>query len=255
MFTKTLLFLVLLLALFHPAERLFPARRTQRPWRRGSFHDLLHGVLNPLLINFGAALLLAILAVALSSLVPTSIRDRIAAKPVLLQFFEIVLLAEICGYWAHRLAHRIPWLWKFHAVHHSIEELDWLSSHRQHPIEATWMLGAQNVPVLLLGFSVPSLVSFVLFQKIYTVFVHSNVRVSFGPLRHLLASPAFHHWHHAKEKSCHDRNFSSLFPFLDLLFGTYLEPNGKFPEKLGTEETVPRTWWGQLGYPFRRKAG
>ena len=84
-----------------------------------------------------------------------------------------------------------------------------------------------------------------------SVLIHSNVRINFGPLRWLLASPEFHHWHHSRDREARDKNFAGQLPLLDLLFGTSYMPPGRMPSKYGLDQPVPATYPAQLLYPFR----
>jgi sterol desaturase/sphingolipid hydroxylase (fatty acid hydroxylase superfamily) len=221
-----------------PLELVFPAHRAQRPWRRGTLTDLLHFTINPFLITTGGALLLALL----SSLIPRIHLEQ----PWALQFAEIFLVSELAGYWVHRLSHDVPWLWRFHSVHHSNSEMDFLAAHRQHPLEAIWLVGVANLPVVALGFDLEPILGFILAQKLYTAYLHANVRVGYGPLTLLLASPQYHHWHH----DLHTRgNFANVLPFLDRIFGTYRLPSG-FPAQYGCDPAPPTGWLRQLLHPF-----
>lgn len=242
----------LLGALLTPLQILLPLRPGQPLWRRGTAADLLHFALDPLLINAGAALLLAGLATGLSWLVPAAVRASFGAQPWGVQLAEILLLSELGGYAAHRLAHRSALLWRFHAVHHSAESLDWLAAHRQHPVEAVWLLGVANLPALVLGFSLAPLAWFVLLQKVYTGLLHANVRLGFGRLGWLLASPEFHHRHHDAEAGLHATNFATLLPIFDRLFGTHAKGRG-FPVRYGTDTPVPAGYVGQLLSPLRSR--
>jgi sterol desaturase/sphingolipid hydroxylase (fatty acid hydroxylase superfamily) len=239
-------------ALLTPLEILRPAHAAQRFWRRGFFTDLVYFAAGPFLIGAGSAILLGLLGAFAGALVPAGARAALQAQPWALQLAEIFVLAELGGYWVHRASHRVRWLWRFHAVHHSVEELDWLAAHRQHPLEAVWLLGVANLPVMLLGFSTEALLGFVLLQKLHTAFVHANVRVGFGRFTLLLASPEFHHWHHDGAAGARGCNFASALPWIDRLFGTWRAPDGKFPERYGCDAPVPRGWLGQLAFPFRR---
>lgn len=220
--------------LLMPLELLFPARASQRLWRRGAIIDLIYFALNPFLINLGMVLGLAGMSAALDWLLPMPLRTTLSHQPLWLQLIEIFLIAEISGYWIHRLSHRSEFLWRFHAVHHSNTELDWLAAHRQHPLEAIWLLAVANLPVLLLGFPMDSMLSVVLLQKFYTAFLHANVRIGYGRFGQLIASPQFHHWHHDADapQQAPDCNFSSVLSILDRLWGTYRVPPA-FPQRYG----------------------
>src|SRR6185369_4514684 len=130
-----------------------------------------------------------------------------------------LLLFELGGYAYHRLAHRVPWMWRLHEVHHSSEAMDWLASFRQHPVEALLMTLAQNAPLVLLHVPLGAHGVVLALLKLNTVFVHANVRVPAGPWTLILATPRFHHRHHQRGGPV--RNYAALFPFIDRLFGTH----------------------------------
>ena len=172
------------------------------------------------------------------------------AQPIALQIVEVLIAADLLGYFAHRLFHA-RLLWPFHAIHHSAEDLDWLSATRVHPINEAGTRLIQVVPLYLLGFRGTALAAVVPLFTLYALFIHANLRWDFGPLRFAIASPAFHRWHHTKAAEGRDRNFAGLFPWIDLLFGTLYLPRDRQPEVFGVDEPVPRTIVGQLSYPFR----
>ena len=107
-------------------------------------------------------------------------------------------------------------------------------------------------PLLLLGFSPAALAAYLPFLTLYAIMLHANVDWSFGPLRNVIASPAYHRWHHSAEEQALDKNFSGLFPVMDILFGTYYLPRGLKPQRFGVVgEAPPHGFFGQLVYPFR----
>jgi len=173
------------------------------------------------------------------------------AQPRALQILEMLLAADFLGYWAHRLFHGRA-LWRFHAIHHSAEDLDWLAAARVHPVNEVLMTVLQIVPLYLLGFRGEALAAIVPLLGVYALFVHANLRWDFGPFRYLVASPAFHRWHHTSEAEGLHRNFAGLFPWLDLLFGTLYLPRDRHAQQFGIiGEAVPRSLIAQLAYPFR----
>jgi sterol desaturase/sphingolipid hydroxylase (fatty acid hydroxylase superfamily) len=262
--------LVGLLALglvFSLIERRWPGVRGQRVWRQGMVTDLGYWFFTPLATRAIARLSLvaAVVLLAAAAGVPLD-KEHITAmaqgsgrlvqrQPRWLQVLEVLLLGDLIAYWAHRLFHARA-LWPFHAVHHSSREVDWLSSVRLHPVNDVLTRLAQSLPLLLLGFPPNILVAYVPFLTLYALFLHANVSWDFGPLRVVLASPAFHRWHHTTEAEGLDKNFAGLFPFLDLLFGTLYLPQGRSPQRFGIlGDQVPPRLWSQLAYPFRRRAG
>lgn len=257
--------LVLLAAVFAVLERWRPAVPAQGRWRLGTGTDLVYWFFTPLVTKLvtrvGIVLGLVGIALALGMpidrehleglLVP---RPEIARQPFWVQLLGFLLVTDLVAYAMHRLFHHRP-LWRFHAVHHSSKEIDWLSSVRLHPVNDVLMRVAQAVPVVLLGFDPRLLAAYVPLLAFYAVFVHANLAWGFGPLRFVVASPAFHRWHHAAEEEGLDRNFAGLFPFIDLLFGTFHLPPDRLPSRFGIpgiEPTIPGGFLAQLVHPFRR---
>lgn len=158
-----------------------------------------------------------------------------------------LLVFEVIGYAYHRASHRVPALWRLHAVHHSAERMDWLASFRQHPLEIILMTLVQNAPLVLLGVPLGAHVMVLLLIRLNTVFVHANLRVPRGWWSSLIATPRFHHRHHQREGTI--RNYASMFPWLDRLFGTYDDAEAG---PVGLSEPTPRGFWGLLVHPLWR---
>jgi sterol desaturase/sphingolipid hydroxylase (fatty acid hydroxylase superfamily) len=176
----------------------------------------------------------------------------LARQPAWLQVIEFLILFDVSNYWMHRWFHGSR-LWKFHAVHHSSGQLDWLSTVRHHPVNDVAMRIAQALPAALLGFS-PQVIAWSLpVLTFHSLLIHANVNWGFGPLRRVIVSPAFHHWHHTSQPEGRDKNFAEQFPIWDMLFGTYYQPAGRQPEEYGIHDrSFPKHFLGQLVYPFRR---
>jgi len=223
--------LLLLNGLLTPLELLWPARPEQPVLRRGLLTDLLYFLCTPFVLASAGTALLAALAGAFGWVTPAAWRAALAAQPWGARLVEVVLVSEIGGYLAHRLSHHARWLWRFHRIHHGTEEMGWLAAHRQHPVDALWMLAATNLPVILVGFDTTPILGGILAQRLHTALLHANLGWTFGPLGYLLAAPRFHHWHHDAEDG-HGRNFAALFPWLDRLFGTYAVADG-LPRRYG----------------------
>lgn len=239
----SLLFLGLM---FIPLERAFPAR--EQPILRPGWKTDLAFFLGQYLLWSGLVLgILSYFQAGLTSLVPASCRALVAAQPWWLQVIEVIFLSDLLIYWGHRLQHRFEFLWRFHAVHHSAEHLDWLAAHREHPLDSVYTIGLINLPAFVLGFPLETLAGFLAFRGLWAIYIHSNVRLPIGPLRWLLGAPELHHWHHARERFA--GNYANISPLMDLLFGTYRCPPQE-PEALGLSEPYPRTYLGQLARPL-----
>jgi sterol desaturase/sphingolipid hydroxylase (fatty acid hydroxylase superfamily) len=259
-----LVVLGILSLVFGAIQRLWPQVRGQPFLRRqGIFVDVAWWLFTPTLgklftgIVVGGSLL-GLAAILGMSLTPDELRETglretfISRQPFFLQFVAFLVLADLLAYWNHRAFHAFSRLWRIHAVHHSSTELDWLSSVRVHPLNDAIGSAFVATPLLLLGFAPAALAAYLPFLTLYAVILHANVDWSFGPLRGVIASPAYHRWHHAAEEQALDKNFAGLFPIYDRLFGTYYLPRERKPQRFGVlGEAPPRGFFGQLLYPFR----
>ena len=246
---------ILVIALiFVPLERLLPIRREQPVFRRHWVNDTVFLLLNGIVIKLGFVLLIGAVMFGLERAVPSGIGAFVGRQALWLQVIGTLIVGEIGFYFAHRMFHRVPALWRFHVIHHSIEELDWLAAHRVHPIDQIITASASYIPLFALGFSTEALVIHGLIYLWQSHLVHANVRLGFGPLKWVFATPLFHHWHHADHAEAHDRNFSGQLIFMDWLFGTLRMPP-TMPDKLGIGEPVPQQYPAQLLYPFHRDRG
>ena len=234
---------------FIPLERLF-AMHPQKVFRRNWANDLIFLFLNGVLIKPGLLAVIVAVIFAAAWIVPASFQAMVGGLPYWVQIPAVVVLADLGFYWTHRMFHAVPWLWKFHSIHHSIEELDWLAASRVHPVDQILTKGVSLVPVFALGFSEWAIGVYALLYQWQSVLIHSNVRIKFGPLRFLLASPEFHHWHHSNHREARDSNFAGQLPFLDILFGTLHMPRGRMPQSYGLDEPMPQRYAYQILYPF-----
>jgi sterol desaturase/sphingolipid hydroxylase (fatty acid hydroxylase superfamily) len=246
--------LILLLALalvFTPLEWLRPVRRVAVDWARLRT-DVLHVFFSGSLVRLGVAALSMGLMWAAAPVLPHGLGLAVRSQPGWLQFVEIFLISDFAFYCAHRMIHATPWLWRFHEVHHSSEKLDWIAGHRLHPIDQTLQASIIAAPTVLLGFSPEPFLAFALIYRWHAEFTHANIRVNFGPLRWLIASPQYHHWHHADEPEAWDHNFGGQLVIFDWLFGTLHLPD-RMPAKYGLSAPIAKDYIGQLLHPFRRR--
>jgi len=233
-----------------------------RPWwhKREIVTDVLYWFLIPLMARFvrigllvmGAALIFDIHgADALISFYMHG-HGPLSELPLWGQIIVFLIASDFLLYWIHRGFHR-PAMWKYHAVHHSSEELEWISAARFHPVNIFLGTVAVDVTLLLAGISPEVMIVVGPFTIAYSAFVHANVNWTLGPLKYVLASPVFHRWHHTAADQGGDMNFASTFPIIDWMFGTFYMPEGKMPEAYGIgEKEFPQGFGGQMLYPFRR---
>jgi WD40 repeat protein/sterol desaturase/sphingolipid hydroxylase (fatty acid hydroxylase superfamily) len=250
---STLAWLVGLALAFGILVRLMPCNPGMYWWKdlRAVATDVLYWFVVPLFVRLGRLLLLVAAVTLLWGHAEPRFFWPVRDLPLWLQCVLILLVQDPLLYWGHRAFHT-RWAWPFHAVHHSPQVLDWMSTQRFHPLNNLLTFGLADVVVLLLGFSPVALAVLAPFNMIYSAMVHANLNWTFGPLRHLFASPVFHRWHHTSQAEGLDKNFAPTFPFLDVLFGTFYMPPGRLPEQFGTgEPDFPRGFWGQFLHPFR----
>lgn len=240
--------------LFIPVERFF-AHRTEQPvfrteWREDLFYFLISSMLVQVLTYLTFAPAKSVLAFAPL----TSTRAWVGELPFVVQFLAIMFLTDVVQYWVHRAFHRVPWLWHFHAVHHSAQHMDWMAGARMHFLEIVALRSLTVMPMFLLGFSAGPMNTYIFVVYLYATFVHANVGWRFPVIEQLLATPRFHHWHHGIEREAIDVNFAVHFPLLDRLFGTHYLPKDQWPSGYGIEgHPVPRGYWAQFKHPFRQK--
>lgn len=244
---KTGLSFVLLMVVFVPMEFVFAAKKGQRIFRAQWWTDTCY-FLGQYLI-FGALVLwvLQYFNTWVDGMVPAGFRNSVAAQPWWLQAVEMVLLSDFLIYWAHRLQHKVGFLWRFHKVHHSAQHLDWLAAHREHPLDTIYTVGIINLPALVLGFPLETLSGFIAFRGIWAIYIHSNVRMPLKPVRWLIGAPELHHWHHDLNRDA--GNYANISPLMDILFGTYVCPDHE-PEKFGIKEEFPQHYVGQMVDPL-----
>ncbi len=253
------LWLALLAAVFVPVERAFALHRAPL-FRPEWFTDLGYYFVNGLVPTMMLSLPLAALAVGSAWLLPEAWTGFVAGWPMWLRVLAALVVADIGSYWAHRWSHEIPLLWRFHRIHHSAEHVDWLVNSRGHPFDFVFTRLFGLVPVYALGLGggqpgtdglLLALVTVV--GTVWTFFIHANIRWRLGPLEALVSTPAFHHWHHTRERAHIDRNYAALFPVIDRLFGTHYLPR-RWPASYGIPEPVPKGLARQLSAPFRPAA-
>lgn len=161
------------------------------------------------------------------------------------------IASDFLLYWVHRLFHGAS-LWRYHAIHHSSEDVDWTTAYRWHPINIWAGPLLVGVIMLLLGIAPAVVIFFAPIDTVIAVFVHANLNWTLGPLKYVVATPVFHRWHHTLPGEGGQKNFAPTFAFWDVLFGTFYMPEGRMPERYGVDDPeFPRGFFGQLVYPFK----
>jgi sterol desaturase/sphingolipid hydroxylase (fatty acid hydroxylase superfamily) len=244
-----------LTGLYWVLARLWPGVPGQKLLRAGFWTDCIYWLWTPIVtkaitpIAIGIALLPLALLYGMNLKTIAHGHGYLATLPLWVQGVAIFVIGDFLGYWQHRLFHG-KHLWRFHAVHHSSTELDWLSSVRLHPINDAGAKLIQAVPLILLGFNTTVVAFYAPITTFYAIMVHANVRWDLGPFRYVFASPAFHRWHHTKAEEGQDKNFAGGLPLWDLLFGTFYMPRRR-PTAFGINDAMPTGFAGQMIQPFR----
>jgi sterol desaturase/sphingolipid hydroxylase (fatty acid hydroxylase superfamily) len=216
------------IALAAVLEGLAPLRTPALPLRGRWLRHFALGLLDPLLcrallplLEVGAAVAAAEAGVGLLHRVPAPRGLAIALS---------LLALDAVRYAQHRLLHRVPWLWRLHRMHHTDLDYDFTTALRFHPLEALFSAGVGVVAVAALG--VPA-AAVVLNEALFVAsgfFAHANLRLPARlerALRVALVTPDLHRVHHSAHAGETERNYGSVLPVWDRLFGTYLaHPSG-----------------------------
>jgi sterol desaturase/sphingolipid hydroxylase (fatty acid hydroxylase superfamily) len=251
--------------LFIPLAKCFPGNLSQPLLHKGMVPDALYWLLAPPVIYSQVGSWLSQLSFRL--LVDTGLYSYdsvnrlseglppFADLPVLLQALLILLIMDVLQYWMHRMFHSDAF-WRFHAVHHSAINVDWLTSLRFHPVDIVLHSTCVYVVVFALGFSPEAWLVLYPINLFYSLMVHANLNWTFGPFRYLLVSPVWHRWHHTYAEEGGNNNFAPTFPFIDLMFGTYYNPRDVQPVVFGTphDPISDTNIIDQLIYPFCERA-
>ncbi|HEX5223181.1 MAG TPA: sterol desaturase family protein [Verrucomicrobiae bacterium] len=240
--------------LFIPLERIFAHKAEQHVFREEWREDLFYFMVSSLMVQV-LTFLTFIPAKTILAVAPLeAVRVWGGALPFMVQFVAIMFLTDLVQYWVHRLFHRVPFLWRFHAVHHSARSMDWMAGARMHFLEILVLRAMTVIPMFVLGFGTDAMNTYIFVVYLYSTFVHANLNWRFGWLEKFLVTPRFHHWHHGIEKEAIDVNFAIHFPLLDRVFGTYHLPKEKWPEGYGIGgHPVPLGYLKQFKYPFQRE--
>lgn len=240
---------------FIPIEKML-AVRPMSPLRREWRTDLGYFFMSHVLVQFVLiAVTASTSAVAAFAAFP-ALQQYIQSFPVWAQFLLAVFLADLAQALLHRTYHNVPWLWRFHAVHHSSRRMDWLAGSRIHIAEILMTRTMVLLPLVVLGFSAEAVNAYVILVGIQAVLAHANVRLDFRWLEYVLVTPRYHHWHHARHADYLDVNYAIHLPLVDMLMGTFRRPPaGEWPEEYGVMklETVPRGFWPQSLMPLAPK--
>lgn len=254
---KLCIWLVLLAAIFTPLEQLF-ALHPSKIFRKGFVTDLGYYFVSSFVPALFLSVPLGFVAWCVHRFIPASFISMMAGLPFIVRVAGALVVGEIGYYWGHRWSHEIPFLWRFHAIHHSAEHIDYLVNTRTHPVDMVFTRLCEMIPMYVLGLTSPLTASgslipvlVLLLGTFWGFFIHANVKWRFGFLEWLVATPGFHHWHHTNDGPAYiNKNYASMLPGIDVLFGTMYLPKDKTPGCYGIDAPMPPGLVRQLVEPF-----
>lgn len=242
--------------LFYIVERIRKADPDIPFIKKDLYTELALAVLNGTIFTPVFTFLLGLTVIIFyQSFLPYQLFDDVLSDlPMIVQVLLGAFIIDFSTYWRHRFTHN--YMWSFHSIHHSAKQLTWISGLRLHPIDLFIAIVFDTTLLYIFGFSGEGMVFAVLFVAFYNFFTHANLDLKYSrPFRYIFASPNFHRWHHATDKSAYDKNFCAVFSCLDLAFGTYYHPE-ELPRETGLspgqQKSYPVPLHKQLLYPFNR---
>ena len=240
--------------------RITPCNPSQPALRKGLLTDVIYCFIMPVLNRLASVIYISAgVTLLFHGDSPENIRSYLAngygplaRMPIWLQGAIIFLVSDLVLYWTHRWFHQ-PSMWPFHAIHHSPEDVDWLSTFRFHPVNTWLSFALVDSVMLLMGFSPQAVGLMAGFNMAYSAMVHANLNWTFGPFKYLFASPVFHRWHHTSQEEGMDKNFAPTFPLIDIVFGTFYMPEKRLPEHYGVPGAdIPNGFLSQMLWPVRQ---
>ena len=222
--------------------------------------DVTYALGNTLLAPYLSLPAMVLVTLSLSSVMTApEVRDYIShgkgplsVLPFWWQALAFFAISDFISYWIHRVFH--GGLWRFHAIHHSGEQVDWTTAYRFHPVNIMLQPAFLTIVMLSLGVAPEVFAYFIPLEALAATWAHSNCNWTLGPLKYIIVTPVFHRWHHSSPEEGGNSNFSTTFSFWDLLFGTFYMPEGKLPQTFGIDDhDFPKQYFAQLAYPFRVK--
>lgn len=233
-------------------EKLFPLYRGQSVFRPEWQTDLKHFAVNHFLVGLILLTVNFLIHHVFGWLVQHDFQQAVQRIWFVPQLLLCILVADLAQYWTHRAYHEIPFLWKFHSVHHSAKTMDWLAGSRQHMLEIIATRVCVLAPLFVIGFGEGVINAYIIIVGFQAVFNHANVHLPWGPLKYLIVTPDFHHWHHSQDTEAIDRNYAAHYAFLDYIFGTAVKSAKRFPERYGVVgDYMPDGFVPQQLFPFR----
>jgi sterol desaturase/sphingolipid hydroxylase (fatty acid hydroxylase superfamily)/F0F1-type ATP synthase assembly protein I len=248
-----LLDLLLMTIIFIPLELFFPKNKNQTKFHAEWRTDLVYFIISHLFIQIFGIISQKPAILFFGWIGLDKVHIWIQQLPFLVALVLTFVVTDLFQYWAHRIFHNHVYLWRFHSVHHSTQNMDWLAGSRTHFVDIFFTRAMAFVPLYVLGFPPAVFNIYIVFIAIHAVLIHSNTRINFGFIKYIFATPQYHHWHHCEDPKYYGKNFATVFPFLDMIFGTYYLPGNVWPEGTGVHESqFPKGFIKQTIYPFTK---
>lgn len=243
--------LFIMVLIFVPIELAFPKRKDQTKFHPEWRTDLMYFAVSHLLIQFFGVVTKKPAVAFFGWLELGGIHEWVQNLPFVLELLLALVLTDLFQYWAHRIFHNSEYLWRFHSIHHSTQNMDWLAGSRTHFVDIFFVRSMSFVPLYVMGFTTLTFNVYIIFIAIHAVLIHANTNIKFGFLKYIITTPQYHHWHHCEDEEHYGNNFAVVFPFIDMVFGTYYLPKDKWPKGTGlTETSFPKGFLRQTIYPF-----
>lgn len=247
-----LLDLLLMVIIFFPIELAFPKNKEQSKFHSEWRTDLIYFTISHLFIQFFGVITREPAVLLFGEMNLEGIQSWIQSLPFVVELILALFVSDLFQYWTHRIFHSHEYLWRFHAVHHSTANMDWLAGSRTHFVDIFVTRSMSFIPIYVLGFSGLAFNVFVIILAIHAVLIHANTNIKFGFLKYLITTPQYHHWHHCEDPEYYGKNFAVMFPAIDLMFGTHYLPGDVWPEGTGLRDTsFPKGFIKQTIYPFK----
>ena len=251
-------------AFFFALELVTPWRKEQPKFRRDFWLDFFYMFFNFFLfslivyhaasnvvVNFFNQLLAS---VGINNLLAVEVMSWPVWTHLLLGFF----VRDFVQWWTHRLLHRVPFLWEYHKVHHSVKQMGFAAHLRYHWMETVVYRTIEYIPLALIGIGLRDFFIIHIFTLAVGHFNHSNFKLNLGPLKYVFNNPQMHIWHHAKslpENRGYGVNFGITLSLWDYLFKTdYIPKEGRDIELgFANDESFPKSFFGQIKHGFSKK--
>lgn len=237
--------------IFIPIELFLPKRTEQTKFHPEWRTDLVYFIVGHLLIQVTGVLVQLPAVKMFSAIGLSDFQSFVQGIWFIPQFLLALLVADLFQWTGHYFFHKIPFLWRFHSVHHSTKDIDWLAGSRTHFVDLIVVRSISFIPLYICGFNLTVFTTYLIFTALQATFAHANTRINFGFFRYVFVTPQYHHWHHSDDPKAYDKNFAIHFPFIDMIFGTYYPMGKEWPEGTGLGDVAfPKGFLRQFIFPF-----